>query len=137
MPVIKDYYTVRLHDTDAAGILFFANQFKMVHDMYEKFMIQNGFPFKDRFANGDYLLPIVHAESDYLAPLITGDTVEIELAVERVGNTSFTLRYHIYDLDGHLVGKAKTIHVTMDPKTKKKIPLPTPFRQMLEGYKEG
>jgi 1,4-dihydroxy-2-naphthoyl-CoA hydrolase len=137
MPVIKDYYTVKLHDTDAAGILFFANQFKMVHDIYEKFMIQNGFPFQERFAKGDYLIPIVHAESDYHAPMVTGETVEIELAVERIGETSYTLRYIIYDLDGHIVGKAKTVHVTMDHKTRTKIPLPSPFRQMLEGYQKG
>ena len=53
MPKFKDYYTVKLHDTDAAGILFFASQFKIAHDMYEKLLAQIGYPFSQRFKNND------------------------------------------------------------------------------------
>jgi YbgC/YbaW family acyl-CoA thioester hydrolase len=134
MPVIKDYYTIKLHDTDAAGILFFANQFKMAHDIYERFMSQNGFPFRDRFARRDYLIPIVHAEADYRCPVTDGDTVEIELGLERIGNSSFTMKFSIFDLDGRLVGTVRTVHVTMDCQSQTKIPLPDDFRRMLSAY---
>ncbi len=134
MKSIKDYYTIKLHDTDAAGILFFANQFKMAHDLDEHFLAQNGFPFRDIFADQKFLIPIVHAEADYRQTLTAGDTVEIELTVEKIGETSFTLAYHIVDLDGKLVGSAKTVHVIIDPKTRKKMPLPEDLRKMLQEY---
>ncbi len=35
---------ISLHDTDAAGIIFFANQFKIVHDAYEDLLESFGFP---------------------------------------------------------------------------------------------
>jgi 1,4-dihydroxy-2-naphthoyl-CoA hydrolase len=129
---LKDYYTIKLHDTDAAGILFFANQFKFAHDLYQKFLEEIGFPLQERFASGDFSLPIVHAEADFYAPLTVGDTVEISLRVAAVGETSFTLEYEITDLDGRQVGSAKTVHVTVDPRTRSKIKLPKPFRAQLE-----
>lgn len=136
MSRIKDYYTIKLHDTDAAGILFFANQFKFVHDLYQRFLDEIGFPLQERFATRDFSLPIVHAEADFYAPLTVGDTVEVSLRVAAVGRTSFTLDYQIIDLDGKEVGSAKTIHVTVDPETRGKIALPESFREALEKAAE-
>lgn len=132
MKTIKDYYTIKLHDTDAAGILFYANQFKIVHDIYEKFLSHIGFNFRERFDRRDFYLPIVHAEADFLGPLKVGDTIEIALNVARVGQTSFALQYTMVDLDGTMVGTARTVHVTIDPDSMKKINLPEKFRIKLE-----
>jgi 1,4-dihydroxy-2-naphthoyl-CoA hydrolase len=131
MREFKDNYTIKLHDTDAAGILFFANQFKTVHDSYERFLDYIGFELRHRFANKDFYLPIVHAEADFLRPLEVGDTIEITLSVANIGETSFTLKYRLADPDGNPVGTATTVHVTTNPATKKKIKLPEPFRNKL------
>lgn len=131
MRYIKEYYTIKLHDTDAAGILFFANQLRIVHDVYERFMTKIDFPFRRRFEQRDFYLPIVHTEADFFQPLAVGDTVEINLKVEAVGNSSFMLAYTLIGLDGIVVGTARTVHVTVDPATWKKIPLPEAFRKAL------
>ena len=36
-------FSIRLHDTDAAGVLFFAHLLRHAHDAYEAFMEQAGF----------------------------------------------------------------------------------------------
>ena len=131
MAVIKEYYTIKLHDTDAAGVLFFANQFKIVHDIYEQFLARIGSSFRERITAGDFYIPIVHAEADFLQPLQVGDTVEITLSVTEVGNSSFTLAYQLIDLDGWVVGNVETIHVTIDPQTKEKTDLPQYFRDKI------
>ena len=66
----------------------------------------------------------MHAESDYKAPLFVGDIIEIEVTMGKVGTTSFTFKYNIYNAAKETIGTAKTVHVTMDKKTKTKIPLP-------------
>ena len=129
---MKDYYTIKLHDTDAAGILFFAHQFSIVHDLYEKFLGSIGYGFKERFERRDFFIPIVHAEADFSQPLTVGDTIEVALSVGRVGRTSFTLEFRLTDLDGAVVGTARTVHVTTDPATGRKIDLPESFRAKLE-----
>ncbi|MEZ5357890.1 MAG: thioesterase family protein [Candidatus Zixiibacteriota bacterium] len=135
MAAFKDYYTIQLHDTDAAGILFFANQLKIVHNVYESLMKKIGFGFRDRFEKQDFYIPIVHAETDFFTALRDSDTVEIQVEVAALGETSFTLAYSLHLFDGTTAGTAKTVHVTIDPKTWKKTPLPPGFREALESLR--
>ncbi|MCA9407426.1 MAG: acyl-CoA thioesterase, partial [Candidatus Omnitrophica bacterium] len=55
---------IKLHETDAAGLLFFSNQFKLIHDAYESLLESLGLSFQELIRNKNYFLPIVHAESD-------------------------------------------------------------------------
>jgi 1,4-dihydroxy-2-naphthoyl-CoA hydrolase len=124
---------VHLHDTDAAGRLFFANQFKMIHDAYEQLLEDSGFSFHSMLSGGSAFLPIVHAECAYLHPLAVGDKLDITIKVGHIGTTSFSFEYTL--MRGKtLVGTAKTVHVTVSNKTKKKTPLPKIIRLALEKY---
>jgi len=134
MAALKEFYTIKLHDTDAAGILFFANQFRIIHDLYERFLATIGFAFQDRFSRKDFLIPIVRAEADFNHPLTVGDVVEVSVSVAAVGNTSFTLEYYLTDLNGATAGYARTVHVTVDAHTMRKMPLPQTLRNKLEGF---
>jgi len=124
---------IRLHDTDAAGIIFFANQFKIVHDAYEDLLETFGWSFETMLKGTDYFLPIVHAESDYKAPVLVGDKIVIAIKVGHIGETSFSFEYTL-KRGKTLVGTAKTVHVTINQKTRKKIPLPTALRRALSKY---
>ncbi len=124
---------IRLHDTDAAGLLFFANQLTIVHDAYELLLEKFGFSFPQMLKGGKYFLPIVHTESDYKAPLAVGNKIAIAIKVGHIGDTSFSFEYTIHR-DKTLVGTAKTVHVTINAKTNTKIPLPAKLRKALEAY---
>ena len=123
---------IRLHETDAAGLLFFSNQFKIIHDAYEYLLESINFGFRELIRDKDFFLPIVHAESDYKIPLFVGDVIEVQVRVENVGNTSFTFAYKLINEKDQLVGTARTVHVTMDKNTQKKIPLPKDMRKKIE-----
>ena len=77
-------------------------------------------------------MPIVHAESDYKLPLFVGDVIEIQVTIEKVGTTSFTFVYKLINADQKIVGTARTVHVTIDNKTRKKIPLPKEMRLKID-----
>ncbi len=108
---------IRLHHTDAAGLLFFAEQFNLAHDAYESFMESIGYPFAPLLRTSTYLLPIVHAEADFGAALNTGDNITIHLTAERIGDTSFTLKYLLFRDKTEQVGSVKTVHVLVDKRT--------------------
>lgn len=131
MAAYTDYYTVKLHDSDAAGVVFFANVFRIVHDVYEQFLKQIGYSFPERFAAGDFIIPIAHAEADYLHPLRVGDMVEITAAVAEIGESSFVMTYQIADSDGRLLAAVKTIHVAVDGRTFRTMELPGDFKRRL------
>lgn len=120
-----------MHDTDAAGIIFFANQFKLIHDAYEELLEKSGQGIQSILKKTDYFQPIVHAESDYKAPVFVGDKIVIAVKVGHIGKTSFCLEYTLKRAKT-LVGTAKTVHVTINQKTHKKIPLPPALRRALK-----
>jgi 1,4-dihydroxy-2-naphthoyl-CoA hydrolase len=127
---------IRLHDTDAAGIIFFANQFKLIHDAYEDLLEKFGWSFEKMLKRTDYFLPIVHAESDYKTSVFVGDKIVIGIRVGHIGNTSFSFEYTL-KRGKTLVGTAKTVHVTINQKTHKKMPLPAAMRRALARYQSA
>lgn len=125
---------IRMHDTDMAGILYFPRQFRFVHDAWEDWMENEGLFFERLFKEEEFAFVIVHAEADYKSSLVVGDSIEVHLKVESIGNTSFTIAYFIYKSDKTLTGTAKTVHVCIDRKTRKKIPVPQKLKSSLEKY---
>ena len=123
---------IKLHETDAAGLLFFSNQFKIIHDAYELWMESLGLGFAELLKNKDYFFPIVHAESDFKSPLFVGDPIEIHVTLDNVGQTSFTLGFKILNTKHDVVGTAQTVHVAVDKKKHQKIPLPKEIRTKAE-----
>ncbi len=130
---VHTYKTIiKLHETDAAGLLFFSQQFKLVHDAYESLLESMGLSFAVLIRRKSYFLPIVHAEADYKAPLFVGDRIAIQVTVDHIGETSFIFAYQLFNEKKQLVGTAKTVHVTTDKRTRKKIPLPAEMRKAIE-----
>lgn len=124
--------TIKLHDTDAAGLLFFGHQFRIVHDAYQAFLETAGFNFADILSQGEILVPIVHAEADYLEPLAVGDKLAIVMCAANLSEHSFTLSYDLRRPDSTLVGTVQTVHVTVDRSSGKKTPLPKRLREALQ-----
>ena len=124
--------TIKLHDTDAAGLLFFGHQFRIVHDAYQTFMEDSGFNFAEVLSQGKILVPIVHAEADYQEPVAVGDKLTIVMSAASLSEHSFTLNYDLKRPDSTSVGTVQTVHVTVDRASGKKTPLPAPLREALQ-----
>jgi 1,4-dihydroxy-2-naphthoyl-CoA hydrolase len=126
--------SVKLHDADAAGLLFFSRHFKLAHDAYESFMESIGFSFANIINERDFLLLIVHAEADYRTPVFTGDRVTIKLTVPRVGETSYALSYDLIGVDGTAISNLTTVHVCVDKVRHQKKALPDSLRRALKEH---
>jgi 1,4-dihydroxy-2-naphthoyl-CoA hydrolase len=126
---------VRMHDTDMAGILYFPRQFRFAHDALEDFVESEGFSFEQVFHKEGFVFVVVHCEADYTVPMIVGDLLDIHVSIEKIGTTSFTVNYQIYRRKDEMkVGAAKTVHVTLDRATRKKIPIPPKFLHILTKH---
>ncbi len=127
----KHQITIPFQDIDAAGIVFFAHLFRYAHESYEQFMSAHDHSLADILQNGEYLLPLVHAEADYRQPLHHNEAITIELSVKKLGESSFTLQYHCRDSKGKVRAVIETVHVTLDASQKKPIPIPDSLRTVL------
>lgn len=124
--------TVKMRNTDAAGILFFSSQLEMAHDAYEALLESLGFSFTSILRKPDFFVPIVHAESDYKAPLFVGNKITVEVRLTKIGTSSFTFAYTLRAQNKKIVGTAQTVHVTVNGRTHQKIPIPPKFKKALE-----
>ena len=125
-------FKVRLHDTDAAGVLFFAHLFRYAHDAYEAFMATAGFPLAGLITGAGPHLPLVHAEADYVAPIRHGEEIMIRLSLDALGDTSFTLTCGFLGPDGKEKARSRTIHVALNPQTGRPTPLPVELSGVLK-----
>jgi len=112
-------FQVRLHDTDAAGVLFFGHLFRHAHDAYESLMADLGFPLHELIQQGiaphATALPITRAEASYKRPIRQGDSIEVLVTVAEVRRRSFALDYGFHDDLGRTCATARTVHVLTGP----------------------
>jgi len=122
---------IRVRDTDATGALYFTNQLQIGLEAFEEFLLQKGFSLGEMVSQGDYLLPIVHAEANFMAPLLIGDSVELTL-VFKWGTTSFTHSSEIFK-GRKRVGTVSIVHVVYCSRTKAPISIPLALKGKFEG----
>ena len=106
--------TVRFQDTDAAGVVYFANALAMCHEAYEESLATSGINLKLFFSNPNVAIPIVHASVDFFRPMFCGDKVSIHLSPCQLGNDNFEINYIIMSAERQ-VTKAITRHVCINP----------------------
>lgn len=114
---------IPFHLADPGGILFFGNAFTLFHQAFEHFVIHElQCPWNLWFQNLDWIVPIRHAEAQYLHPLHAGENCLIQISVNSLSVSSFTLNTSIEQT--HLSCSLKTVHVFCNRLNKQKMPIP-------------
>ena len=125
---------INFYDCDPAGILFYARLFEINHSVYEAMI--NSFELKENYwFNDKFVVPIIKTDGAYFKPLKSGETVSINLSVTQMKENSFELTYEWIDNTGELAAKARTVHVFVDKKRWKKIPIFEEITQGLESHR--
>jgi 1,4-dihydroxy-2-naphthoyl-CoA hydrolase len=111
--------TVRFSDTDAAGVVYFANVLSICHETYEASLEASSVNIKDFFSSTSVAFPIVHADVDFFRPMFCGDKLVISLIPQNIGVDKFEIAYEIL-IDDVMVAKAITRHVCIEVSTRNK-----------------
>jgi 1,4-dihydroxy-2-naphthoyl-CoA hydrolase len=125
-------YQVQLRDTDAAGVVYFANFLALCHSAYEASLSAADINFQ-AFVTGDVVLPIIHTSGDFKQPLYCGDQLQICLQPSELGKGKFEIAYQVSLADGRLAGVANTVHVAIERSTRQRTNLPTAIQNWLSG----
>jgi len=114
--------TVRFQDTDAAGVVYFANVLAMCHEAYEASLAASGINLKAFFSNSKVAIPIVNASVDFRRPMFCGEDLIIELTPEKLSENEFKIAYQIFinDAKDKPAAKAMTKHVCINPESRKR-----------------
>ena len=136
--------TVRFGDTDAAGVVYFANVLAICHEAYESSLAASGIDLKAFFSQGPIAIPIVHASIDFLRPMFCGDRLLVEISPQSLSDYEFAIDYKIFansidNIDNaeevqprQVLSKATTRHVCIDPMARSKQALPSEIKAWLQ-----
>ncbi len=128
--------TIRFQDTDAAGVVYFANVLAICHEAYEESLAASGINIKSFFTNSTVAIPIVHASVDFFRPMFCGDKILIHLTPQYLGSDYFELAYKIVALNEQQAAKAITEHVCINPASRKRQELPIEVKQWFGQWKD-
>lgn len=123
---------IPFHLADPAGIVFFGHPLTLMHQAFEAFVIHRlKCPWDRWFHNEHWIVPVRHAELQYLHPLMAGRECLVEMTVQALSKSSFTLETILKQ--NEICAVIKTVHVFCDKKTKQKIEIPKEIRHGLNS----
>jgi 1,4-dihydroxy-2-naphthoyl-CoA hydrolase len=128
--------TLRFQDTDAAGVVYFANVLSMCHEAYEASLTSAEVDLKQFFNNPSIAIPIIHASVDFFSPIYCGDRLLIQLVPKQIKEHKFEIRYQILSADEQLLSKATTHHTCIHPGSRDKIKISPEMLQWLQKWGE-
>ncbi len=128
-------YQVQLRDTDAAGVLYFANLLAICHGAYEASLAAWGIDLRTFVTNPAIALPITHTSAEFRRPIYCGDRLTITLLTQRQTESEFIINYEIYNDSAQLLAKAQTAHVAIDVAQRRRVDLPEPITAWLASQK--
>jgi acyl-CoA thioester hydrolase len=112
----------RYLEVDRQGVVFNMWYLAYFDDAVAGFLAAGGLPYPQLLAAG-YDVSLVHTDLDWSAGLAYGDQAVIEVLVEAVGRTSFTLGFEVLR-EGRSLCRARTVYVVVadDGGGKREIP---------------
>jgi 1,4-dihydroxy-2-naphthoyl-CoA hydrolase len=127
--------TIHFSDTDAAGVVFFANFLALCHEAYEESLAAAGIDLTTFFADHGVVVPIAKSEASYLRPLRAGDKVLVTVTPESISENSYALKYEVVKLDAakKTAARVRTEHVCISSKTRERLALPPALATWLKA----
>ena len=123
---------------DSAGIVYYPRFWDLAHRFYEEsWEYTCGIHYNEVLENYRLGFPLVHSEANFHHPLSYGDTATCKLRIKRIGNTSITWDFEIFNQDGILCWTSvqTTVCTSMDEITKK-VSVPEWMREGLSKIQE-
>lgn len=128
-------FQAHFDDCDPAGIVFFANHFKLAHRAIEEFVVEAGIEWKDWFQSDQYGAPLIHAEADYKTPMLQGQKFHAKVRLIKIGESSVEFETTFEKTNGDICSVVKTVHVFINTSSMKKQNIPDNIRKKLEPLK--
>lgn len=116
---------VEMGDLDSVR-LYFVSGFHWMASAFENLLRDLGHPLETIFESGK-LIPLVHAECDYVRSVSLGHRFEVETVVDEVGTSSVTIRHAFVDSQG-VFARGRTVHVWVDSASGRPEPAPAWLR---------
>jgi len=101
------------HDTDAGGVVYYANYLKYMEEARTEFLEERGL-FLKKLAEEGTLFVVAHQEIDYKFPAFYGDILDVSSKITRLSNVKLEYEHLVKNQEGKLVCIGKAVLVCVD-----------------------
>ena len=102
-------FRVYYEDTDAGGVVFYANYLKFAERGRTELLRSIGFENRDLFEREGILFVVRRLNAEYLKPARLDDTLSVQTTIKTVNNASFEMKQAIFCHDSMLF----TMNITL------------------------
>lgn len=127
---------VRYEETDADGVVYYANYLTYFEVARVEWLRALGYPIRRIFSEG-IMLPVVEARLRYLRPAQVDDLLTVTIALGAVGPASLALDYEISRDDGVLLVTGWTRLAVCDRATGRACAIPQRLRTVFDELVAG
>jgi YbgC/YbaW family acyl-CoA thioester hydrolase len=110
-PLHREFVEVAFGDTDASGWMHFPNIFRYVEAAEHAFLRSRKVLVFDRQQGG---WPRVNVSCDFKKPLLSGDRIEVQIAISRLGTSSVTWQFEVRNAAGEIAATGSMTNVRVD-----------------------
>ena len=116
---VKTYFD----QADPAGILFFGEIITMAIRLIEDFLAQSDLSWEGWFNNTYWIVPIRHAQADFLQPMKAGQIYQAHTEIVSTTKHSITFATN-FSYKQQILTSVKTVHVFVSKESNEKIAVP-------------
>jgi acyl-CoA thioester hydrolase len=128
-------FQIAYGDCDAAGIVYFATYFRWMERAYTSWLFANGVRGGEQSEDLGGLAVGVSAGADYLRMVRVFDMLDLQVVLDRIGTSSYTLGYEFTRGD-ELVTRGHIVYAFRDHEFGKQ-PLPQRLIELLQTLPES
>jgi len=110
-PLYRYAALIAFADTDASGWMHFPTIFRHVEAAEHECLKSRGVLVFDRALGG---WPRVNVTCDYHKPLLAGDTIEVQLGIEKIGGSSIVWAFEVINAQGEVAASGRMTNVRVD-----------------------
>ncbi|HEX7902038.1 MAG TPA: thioesterase family protein [Planctomycetota bacterium] len=124
---------VRLPETDAFGVVYHGTYFTYFDVARMDYLRAIG--LMDVVKAGRASNLIARTSADFKSPGRFDEELTVRARVVEIGTTSFTFAFQVdRKTDGALVAVGESVHVTVDPKSMRPVPVPDELRAAIRAF---
>ena len=133
----KEYSMKRLvqfSETDMAGVMYFANFFRIMEEIEHAYWRSLGFSVQMRDGDDEVGWPRVSVSCKFFAPVHFEDELDLRLKVVDVGVKSFTYEVEFYRGETRIaIGRAKAARCAVKDGAFRSLEIPERIRKAIEA----
>lgn len=131
----KHFFDVRVYyeDTDAGGIVYYANYLKFAERGRTEFLRHLGFNQQALAAEKDFCFVVSKASVTYLTPLRLDDVIEVQTKIESCSKISITFKQDLCK-NNQSAATLNVVVVGLDSKTDRPKALPQDIKEKMMEF---